>query len=660
MKENRRRRNKIKKLTLAVPVALAALAAAPEASAATRTLEDYRYFRALSIDLMGRMPTRDEIASFEQEGFNFETWVDARLAEPAYAQRIRRIYMDAMRLEVGSSFQFVPGLTTLRRKTIKGPDGQPLVVYFREGQRRTREATDGTFCLTPMETGYDAFPRNIEPTGAGAAVSQAVLDQYTVEVKPWWLYRDYQKANPTDIYDAATWAQTFPGFVPVAGLLTQNGQPVTTIRVCKEETQKAETGKVFAPGRVNPPDPAYKRVTNYPTDSKFAKAMVGQPMSCLTGSALQNSDECGCGPGLERCMPGASAGFDPSGFMLPTNAPLGFDQPFDMTTLAQSFWSRLWWGEEFTHYFDDIITSDRDFRELLTGKGTMVNGPLAQFYKAVAPATCCGSGAPSFAGDPTKFYEKSIPLFDPANLPANLPHDTNAWTRVDDRGPYASGILTMPIFLTKYGSRRARAHVIYNVFLCREFISDTAELIPSDNPNLMTRTGCADCHAALEPLASYFSRVVESDWTYLPPEHFPTETASCYKNMDGKTAVKSGTGVATTDCNRYYDIAFSDDDSMQLRGAYGSFENVDAGPAGFAEKVVSSADYPVCVARNVAASFLGRALSSDDLALQEKLSDEFMAGGYRMRTLVRALVLSDAYRKANNLVSNVWREEGAP
>lgn len=658
MKQSRRRRNKY--LPVAIPVALAALALAPEASAATRTLEDYRYFRALSIDLSGRMPSRDEIAAFEQDNFNIEAWVDARLDESAYAQRVRRIYMDAMRLEIGSSFNFVPGLTTLRRKTIKGPDGQPLVVYFREGQRRAREATDGTFCLTPTETGYDSFPRNTEPTGAGSNVSQAVLDQHTVEVKPWWLYRDYKNANPQDRYNDVEWAQKFPGFVPVAGLLSQNGQAVSTIRVCKEEAQKGETGKVFAPGRVNPPDPAYKRVTNYPVDSKFALAMEGQTMSCLTGSALANSNECGCGAGLERCMPGGSAGNDPPGFMLPTNAPLGLDQPFDVTTLAQSFWSRLWWGEEFSHYFDDILTSDRDFRELLIGKGSMVNGPLAQFYKSIAPATCCGSGAVSFAGDPKLFYNQAVPLFDPANLPDNLPHDTHVWTRVDDRGPYAAGILTMPIFLTKYGSRRARAHVIYNVFLCREFISDTAELTPSENPNLMTREGCADCHAALEPLASYFSRVVESDWTYLPPEHFPVETASCYRNMDGKTAAKSGSGVSSSDCNRFYDIAFSDEDSMQLRGAYGSFANVEAGPMGFAQKVVESADYPVCVARNVASSFLGRAMSTDDLALQTQLSDEFVTNGYRMKALVRALVLSDAYRKANNLVSNVWRGEGAP
>jgi hypothetical protein len=220
----------------------------------------------------------------------------------------------------------------------------------------------------------------------------------------------------------------------------------------------------------------------------------------------------------------------------------------------------------------------------------------------------------------------------------------------------------MPAFLTKYGSRRARAHVLYNVFLCREFVSETAELIPSDNPDLMTRSGCTDCHATLEPLSAYFSRVVESDWTYLPKEHFPVDTSACYKNDQGKTAVKDGgkAMIGTGDCNKYYDVAFSDEDSMKLRGAYASPENADLGPAGLAEKIVSSPDFSTCVARNVASSFLGRALTVDDENLQRTLSEELEVSGYRMRALVRALVLSDAYRKANNMSSDVWRAGGEP
>jgi len=58
-----------------------------------------------------------------------------------------------MRLEVDTSFTFVPGLTTLRRKEWKDPNGNTIAIFFREGQRRTRTETDGVFCLTQAETG---------------------------------------------------------------------------------------------------------------------------------------------------------------------------------------------------------------------------------------------------------------------------------------------------------------------------------------------------------------------------------------------------------------------------------------------------------------------------------------------------------------------------
>src|SRR4051812_18148255 len=79
-----------------------------EAEAATRplTLDDYRYFRALSIDLAGRMPTRQEVAAFEQSDFDLDAWIDGHLDGDAYAERLTRIYMDVLRLEVNPAVSF--------------------------------------------------------------------------------------------------------------------------------------------------------------------------------------------------------------------------------------------------------------------------------------------------------------------------------------------------------------------------------------------------------------------------------------------------------------------------------------------------------------------------------------------------------------------------
>jgi hypothetical protein len=644
VKRERRRRS----LLPAFPILALGLAVASTASAAPRTLEDYRYFRALSIDLQGRIPTRAELAELESDSFDIDAWIDQRLEGPGYAERVRRVYMDLLRLEIDGTFQFTPGVAMLRRKEWQDPNGKAMIIYFREGQRRTRTETDGTFCLTQAETGLQ-FPRNAAPTGTPKVVTQAVLDANTVVVKPWWLYRDYRAASPKDLYDPATWAEKFPSFIPANGLLKNPDMtPTTEIRICKEEAQKAAEGTVYTTGLVQSPaageQPPYGRLTHLPRDSKFAQQNAGKPISCAAGTALANSADCGCGPGLERCMPATSAGNDPVAFALPTNAPLGLDKPFDLAQRQQSWWSRTWWGEEATHFFDDIFLEDRDFREVLTSRATVVNGPLTQFYSSIAHSTCCGNG--TYFG-----YAEPQPLFDPKNLPKDLlPHDTNVWMRVEDRGPYASGLLTMPIFLTKYGSRRARAHVLYNAFLCREFVSEDAELTPSTDPDLTSRAGCADCHATLEPLASYFSRIVESEWTYLPPEQFPAKNPYC----------KTTNGKIRGECSKYYDPAFANDTEGTLRGAYASLENAEAGPSALAEAITESSDFPSCVARNIASSFLGRPLSADDAALQEGLAEDFMASGYRVRAIVGALVKSDAYRRANNMSGDTWRNGGEP
>jgi hypothetical protein len=624
------------------------VALAPAAASAERSLTDYRYFRALSIDLNGRIPTRDEVAAFEQDAFDVDGFIDKHLTGPSYAERVRRIYMDAMRLQIGRSFQFVQSSTTLRRQSIVTDSGQTVYVYFRQGQRRLRDETDGEFCLTQEETGLQ-FPRNTAPTGTPIPVSQAVLDANTVVVKPWWLYRDYQSPTPIDLYTVA-WQMKSPNFVPVAGLLTEpDATPTTEIRICKEEAQTAAMGTVYKTDRKAPAAgvaPPFGRLSQLPTDSGFARAHGGEMVACNSSTAIMSSTDCGCGVGLERCMPGGSTGFDPPAFTIPRSHPIGVDLPTEVGDEAQSSWARLWWGEEAQHYIDTLLVEDRDFREILTGKSTVINGPLAQFYRAIAPSTCCGNGY-DFG------YFQPEALFDPGKVPADLAvHDTAKWVKVEDRGTHASGLLTMPVFLTKFGSRRGRAHVLYSTFLCREFVAGDIKLEPSTEPNLMKRSGCNTCHVALEPLAAYFTRVQESDWTYLPEASFPTKmTTKC---------ISADPTKMSSSCKSFYDPAFTDKAQSLLRGAYPSDENANAGPAGIAQNLVTSKDFPTCIAQKLTESFLGRPVSTDDAALEQQLVDVLNQNGYKMTALVRTLVKADAYKSANNLTSSAWRKAPTP
>ena len=610
-------------------VLLLALALVARPGAAERTLPDYRYFRALSIDLQGRPPTPAELAAFERPDFDLDAWIDTHTTGATYAERLRRIYMDLLRLEITPKFQFPPQASVLLRQKVIGPDGAPLYIYYRKGQRRLDPDTDGDFCLTRDVTGLQ-FPPLQPSSGFPRPVAQAVLDAKTVLVKPWWLYADYRAATPSD-RAGPDWAKRYPGFQLAPTMLVDaDGEtPTTQVRVCREESQTAATGLVYVSGR----PPAHKgeafasgRLTVPPNDSYFAKTHKGRAVSCLTGTGFETSLECGCGVGLERCLPSGGPAFESPAYVMSKDVPLGADTPFDPAPSGQSAWHHLWWTEEATHFLDRIFLEDRDFREVLTSHATVVNGPLAQFYRDFAGGTCCGPGA-SFG------YTEPEPLVEPGALPeALIPQDSATWMPVDDRGPHASGILTMPIFLTKYGSRRARAHVVSTAFLCKDFVAESVKLEPSTEPDLTKRPGCSACHARLEPMAAYFARVRESDWTYLPASQFPMTNPRCPKGFTKKAG-----------CEGAYDAAFG-----LLAGAYASPSHAEAGPAGLAAEVVASPEFTPCVVQNVAASFLGRPLEPDDDAWKTQLVKAFVDGGYRMRPLVRAIVTSPRYRAAND------------
>jgi hypothetical protein len=204
----------------------------------------------------------------------------------------------------------------------------------------------------------------------------------------------------------------------------------------------------------------------------------------------------------------------------------------------------------------------------------------------------------------------------------------------------------MPMFLEKYASARARGAALYNDFLCKSFVADNQQLTASTEPNLMVRPGCKTCHATLEPLAAYFARVEPSSFVFLPEQLFPVHNSTCKLDKNGR--LNGG-------CNALYDAAFSDAKSATLRSAYGSPEHADETPAGAARDIVAMPEFASCAVQRVTASFLGRSTNADDQALLDELTSTFVRSGFRMRSIVKAIVLSDAYRKSNNLASGTWR-----
>ena len=168
---------------------------------------------------------------------------------------------------------------------------------------------------------------------------------------------------------------------------------------------------------------------------------------------------------------------------------------------------------------------------------------------------------------------------------------------------------------------------MYSAFLCKDFVADRVKLAPSTEPDLTKRPGCSSCHQTLEPMAAYFTRIAESDWTYLPASKLPAAQGAC-----------KGGG-----CKALYDPAF-----LMLRGAYAAPAHAEAGPAGLAQELISSPELAPCVVQQVAQSLLGRQLAPEDDPWKAQLAKLFVDGGFRMRTLVRAIVTSPLYRAGND------------
>ena len=120
-------------------------------------------------------------------------------------------------------------------------------------------------------------------------------------------------------------------------------------------------------------------------------------LDCRTGYGVANSQGCGCGPGLELCMPAAHfLASQPRGaFVSSRNTLLGVDDPTDAQTFEYRTWQSLWVAQEPQVFLYNLFLQDRDFRDVVSAKYTYVNGPLAQFYKLSSRSNCSSARPPS-------------------------------------------------------------------------------------------------------------------------------------------------------------------------------------------------------------------------------------------------------------------------
>jgi hypothetical protein len=283
----------------------------------------------------------------------------------------------------------------------------------------------------------------------------------------------------------------------------------------------------------------------------------------------------------------------------------------------------------------DLIANDQPYTDLFTSKTAYVNGPIVYYLRYQVER---GAGV--------RLWPVSI---DVADLPELHHRDSEVWVKIDLPEHHA-GILTSWLYLMRYQTNRARANRFYNAFLCQPFSPPTGG-IPFDeseahSADLQVRSGCKYCHSLLEPSASFWGRWSESGAAFLDPTNYPALREDCLN------CALSGT-QCSQECRLYYvtnPIAEEQEEYLGMLNAYEfrrpeHMMNVEVGPDVLALTAVVDHRLPTCVSAKTAEWLLGRPVTDEDKDWVSQLANEFVAGGYSFRELVKSVLMSDTYRR---------------
>lgn len=330
------------------------------------------------------------------------------------------------------------------------------------------------------------------------------------------------------------------------------------------------------------------------------------PCNTLEGN---NQKACGCGPNLRFCFPTAEV------------AP-----EVDETLKAAM-------REQVNRTVDGIVTGERPYTDLLLATKAWENGPIAYWKKWLAPNASLA-------------YAYTVP--DPEETPSDTDwFEQETWKEVE-RGGLHAGVVTLPAYLLRFQTARARAHRFRINFMCEHFVAP-AESKPTpgcseSSGDLTERCHCQYCHSMLEPMAAHFGLFAEAGTTQMTdPLAFPKERPSCI-------------GVDSGFCGRFY--VFQKDahnpgwlipyQYSDLHPEY--VENLEEGPAKLAQEIIDDGTFARCAVKKAFWAFVKRDIraageQADEAELLDELAKGFEASGYSFPWLVRAVVSAPQYRR---------------
>ena len=281
-----------------------------------------------------------------------------------------------------------------------------------------------------------------------------------------------------------------------------------------------------------------------------------------------------------------------------------------------------------------VIHQDLSYLEILTGRTAFVNGPLVHFYtyQTKVPAH-------------VRFNELPV---DPTLLPELPFTDEDTWVEIE-LGPEQSGILTSPLYLMKFQTRRGRVNRFFDAFLCQSFEPPEGGLTDLDESvqtlDLSAREGCRYCHAIIEPAGAHWGRWGEYGAGYLSPLDYPEYDEEC------AWCAQTGESCSSV-CERYYVVDPISSEQDPYVGWLQSYEFLEerhwekseVGPSMLVSQGVIDGRLPRCVATRTAEWLLGREVRDSESAWVDELASDFADDDFRYDQLVRAIVLSDTYR----------------
>jgi hypothetical protein len=327
-----------------------------------------------------------------------------------------------------------------------------------------------------------------------------------------------------------------------------------------------------------------------------------------------NDEVCGCGPDLAWCGPEAAN--------------------------AQNQLVRDALAEEPARIFQHVVEEGRSYLEAFTTDTTLMNGPVAHFYRHNTGTTTLTLGG-------AVAYDTAV-----SGVPDLAYEDVDTWVPVEREGPHAGAFTTMG-YLIRFASNRARANRFYTAFYCDPFVPQEAGLPPEEedpSPNLRERAGCQDCHQELEPAAAHWARWrTGGTYGFFRPEEldFVEPRPDCICGGEGLPACSAF-------CSTYFVTAknSSDEEFGLYQGlpqaaswlAEADTTNVENGPIGLIDTDAERDQIVQCAVRNLGEHLLGRELGADDLPWLQGHVEAFEEGGYDYTALVRRLVTDERYR----------------